>query len=146
MRSRSISLSVLVFPPIRSVRRVRAPRQTVYITVWRVEGVTEPATRTRQRFGLRTRQLFALPIVDWLCHRLGLGELLEAVVPPFDPVPLGLADGQAGLLNDDRGAHAGPIVRRVEYRPLVAAFGPAFAGRAEFGLALGRNQLRIRRS
>jgi hypothetical protein len=89
-------------------------------------------------YRLVTRQLGALPVIDWFCARLGLGELLEAFVPhddarlklapataigvvvrnlalarepvyalgrwaePFDPVPLGLADGEAGLLNDDR--------------------------------------------
>ena len=89
-------------------------------------------------YRLVTRQLGALPVIDWFCARLGLGALLEAFVPhddarlklapataigvvvrnlalarepvyalgrwaePFDPVPLGLADGQAGLLNDDR--------------------------------------------
>jgi hypothetical protein len=35
--------------------------------------------------------LGALPIVDWFCHRLGLGELLEAVVPHVD---LGRSTGQ----------------------------------------------------
>jgi transposase len=95
-------------------------------------------TSTHARFELCTRQLGALPIVDWFCDRLGLDELLEAVVPhddarlrlapaaaigvlvrnvvlarepmyalgrwaePFDPGPLGLAEGEADLLNDDR--------------------------------------------
>ncbi len=89
-------------------------------------------------YRLATRQLGALPIIDWFCARLGLAELLETFVPaddarlklapataigvvvrnlalarepmyglgrwaePFDPGPLGLADGEAGLLNDDR--------------------------------------------
>ncbi len=89
-------------------------------------------------YRLLTRQLGGLPIIDWFCTRLGLGELLETFVPaddarlklapttaigvvvrnlalarepmyglgrwaePFDPGPLGLADGEAGLLNDDR--------------------------------------------
>jgi Domain of unknown function (DUF4277) len=113
---------------------------TVYITVSTVEDVKETMTdtATHARFELRTRQLGALPIVDWFCDRLGLGELLEAVVPhddarlrlapaaaigvlvrnlvlarepvyalgrwaePFDPGPLGLAEGEAELLNDDR--------------------------------------------
>lgn len=96
-----------------------------------MEARTEP-------FELVTRQLGALPIIDRFCDRLGLAELLDAVVPhddarlklapatalgvlvrnlvlarepvyglgrwaePFEPGPLGLADGQAGLLNDDR--------------------------------------------
>jgi hypothetical protein len=95
-------------------------------------------TATHARFELVTRQLGALPIVDWFCDRLGLGELLDAVVPHddarlklapataigvlvrnlvlarepvyglgrwaelFDPGPRGLAEGEAGLLNDDR--------------------------------------------
>ena len=113
---------------------------TVYITVSTVEDVKETMTDTptHARFELRTRQLGALPIVDWFCDRLGLGGLLEAVVPhddarlrlapavaigvlvrnlvlarepvyalgrwaePFDPGPLGLAEGEAALLNDDR--------------------------------------------
>ena len=41
-------------------------------------------TPTHARFELRTRQLGALPIVDWFCDRLGLGGLLEAVVPHDD--------------------------------------------------------------
>jgi transposase len=103
-----------------------------------VADVKEHGEGMRERFELGTRVLGALPIVDWFCRRLGLSELLEAVVPhddarlrlapsaaigvlvrnlvlarepvyalgrwaePFDPGPLGLADGQAGLLNDDR--------------------------------------------
>jgi hypothetical protein len=111
---------------------------TVYITVSTVEEVKETMTDTptHARFELRTRQLGALPIVDWFCDRLGLGGLLEAVVPhddarlrlapaaaigvlvrnlvlarepvyalgrwaePFDPGPLGLAEGEAELRND----------------------------------------------
>jgi transposase len=96
------------------------------------------AASMAEPFELVTRQLGALPIVDWICGRLGLAELLEAVVPhddarlrlapataigvlvrnlalarepvyglgrwaaPFDPGPLGLAEDEAGLLNDDR--------------------------------------------
>ena len=99
-------------------------------------GVSPPAPGGPCR--LVTRQLGALPVIDWFCARLGLGALLEAFVQhddvrlklapataigvvvrnlalarepvyalgrwaePFDPVPLGLADGEAGLLNDDR--------------------------------------------
>jgi transposase len=44
---------------------------------------TTPAG-TDERFELRTRQLGALPIIDWFCHRLGLRELLEAAVPHED--------------------------------------------------------------
>jgi transposase len=89
-------------------------------------------------FELHTQQLGALPIINHLCDRLGLTDLLEAYLPhddarlklapataigvvvrnlvlhrepvyalgewaaPFDPALLGLADDEAGALNDDR--------------------------------------------
>jgi transposase len=104
-----------------------------------MEAATAPPPLSPQEpFRLATRQLGALPIVDWFYRRLGLDGLLEAAVPDddtrlkltpataigvlvrnlvlarepvyglgrwaqlFDPGPLGLAGGQAELLNDDR--------------------------------------------
>jgi hypothetical protein len=41
-------------------------------------------TPAQARFELVTRQLGALPIVDWFCERLGLAGLLDAAVPHDD--------------------------------------------------------------
>jgi transposase len=43
-----------------------------------------PPLPSQEPFRLATRQLGALPIVDWFCHRLGLCELLETFVPHDD--------------------------------------------------------------